>query len=139
MPKGVEVHWFVSRSARCVSTSTIDNQRTLLRAKQAEACAKHLRKGSKVLVAGRLQTCQYLDKVGGKRSTTEVVAAEVSFLDGKDTRTMTARKSSKSLTWPEFRAGGEGQDQQGAEGAKVKWPAASTEVYPFDDHRRLSA
>jgi single-strand DNA-binding protein len=57
--------------------------------KQAEACAKYLKKGSKVLVAGRLQTREYTDKAGVKRNTTEVVAAEVSFLDGKDTRTMT--------------------------------------------------
>lgn len=49
--------------------------------KQAEACRKYLKKGSKVLVAGRLQTREWEDKAQVKHNTTEVVAADVVFLD----------------------------------------------------------
>ena len=42
--------------------------------KNAEACAKYLQKGSRVQVTGRLQTRQWEDKDGNKRSTTEIVA-----------------------------------------------------------------
>ena len=48
--------------------------------KQAENCAKHLDKGSKVLVEGRIQYRSYEDKQGNQRKTTEIVASNVEFL-----------------------------------------------------------
>jgi len=50
--------------------------------KQAEHCAKYLRKGRQVYVEGRLQTRSYDDKEGAKRYVTEVVADAVQFLGG---------------------------------------------------------
>ena len=49
--------------------------------KTAENCAASLSKGSKVLLAGRLQTRKWQDKEGLDRYTTEVVASSVTFLD----------------------------------------------------------
>ncbi len=49
--------------------------------KMAEVCSQYLTKGRQVFVEGRLQTRQWEDKEGGKRYTTEVVAATVQFLD----------------------------------------------------------
>jgi len=49
--------------------------------RQAELCAAYVRKGSKVAVAGRLQTRSYDDAQGKKRYITEVVAHLVNFLD----------------------------------------------------------
>ena len=49
--------------------------------KMAETCSQYLAKGRQVFVEGRLQTRQWDDKDGGKRYTTEVVAATVQFLD----------------------------------------------------------
>ena len=52
--------------------------------KTAENCAKFLKKGSSVLVEGRLQTRSYEDKEGVKRYVTEVVASSVTFVGKKD-------------------------------------------------------
>src|SRR3954464_15106754 len=49
--------------------------------KLGELAAQYLAKGRKVMVVGRLQT-QSWEKDGIKRSRTEIVAADVNFLDG---------------------------------------------------------
>ena len=54
--------------------------------KLAELCAKYLGKGSKVYVEGKLKTRSWEDQEGNKRYTTEVVAREVKFLDGRQQR-----------------------------------------------------
>ena len=51
--------------------------------KQAEAVAAHLDKGSPVFVEGRIQTQDWQDKAGQKRTTTEIVAQRVLFLASK--------------------------------------------------------
>ena len=50
---------------------------------QAENCGKNLRKGSPVLVEGRLQYDQWEGKDGTKRSKLRVNAARVQFLGGR--------------------------------------------------------
>jgi single-strand DNA-binding protein len=52
-------------------------------AKQAEACAEYLSKGSPVFVEGRLQSRQWETEDGQKRSVLEVVADRVQFLGRK--------------------------------------------------------
>lgn len=47
--------------------------------KRAEALAKHLKKGGKVLIEGRLKTSEYDDRDGNKRYSTEVVAESIEF------------------------------------------------------------
>ena len=49
--------------------------------KLGELAAKYLAKGRKVMVVGRLQT-QSWEKDGVKRQRTEIVAADINFLDG---------------------------------------------------------
>jgi single-strand DNA-binding protein len=49
--------------------------------KTGELCAQYLAKGRNVYVEGRLQTREWEDKEGQKRSTTEIVAQNVTFLD----------------------------------------------------------
>jgi len=49
----------------------------------AEICGEYLQKGSNVYLSGRLQTRKWEDKEGNTRYTTEIVAREVQFLDGK--------------------------------------------------------
>ncbi|MBM3227999.1 single-stranded DNA-binding protein [Candidatus Peribacteria bacterium] len=46
----------------------------------AEDVAKHIKKGSKVYVAGRVQTRSWETQSGGKRTTTEIVADQMSML-----------------------------------------------------------
>lgn len=54
--------------------------------RQAETSAENLRKGSTIIVEGRLATDQWEDKgTGQKRSKLKVVAGRVQFLDWKQT------------------------------------------------------
>ena len=50
--------------------------------KRAEALAKILAKGRAICVEGRIQTRQWEDKEGHKRSTTEINAANIILLGG---------------------------------------------------------
>lgn len=49
--------------------------------KLAELCNQYLRKGSMVLVEGRIQTRSWEDKQGQKKYTTEVIIQKAQFLD----------------------------------------------------------
>lgn len=49
--------------------------------KQAEVCETYLRKGSSVLVEGRLQLDEWEDKEGQKRSKLRVRADRIHFMD----------------------------------------------------------
>lgn len=51
--------------------------------KTAEVIGEHLRKGSQVLVEGRLQNRDWEDKEGNKRQTTEVMTDRVVFVGGR--------------------------------------------------------
>jgi len=57
--------------------------RVIVWEKTADACAAYLKKGSKVLVEGRIKQRSYDDKEGVKKYITEIVANEVKFLDSK--------------------------------------------------------
>ena len=51
--------------------------------KLGELCGQHLKKGRTAYVEGRLQTREWQDKDGGKRTSTEIVASNVVFLGGR--------------------------------------------------------
>ncbi len=51
-------------------------------AKTAELCAQYLAKGRTVYIEGRIQTREWEDKEGNKRTTTEINANTVQFLGG---------------------------------------------------------
>lgn len=49
--------------------------------KLAEICGEHLKKGSRVMISGKLQTRSYDDRnTGSKRYITEIVADKLEFL-----------------------------------------------------------
>ena len=52
--------------------------------RHGESCAEYLDKGSKILVEGRLQSREWQDKQGLKRTVMEVTAKSVTFLTHKD-------------------------------------------------------
>ena len=54
--------------------------------KQAELVAQYCKKGSQLYVEGALQTREWDDKDGNKRSTTEVICRNMQFLDSKGTQ-----------------------------------------------------
>lgn len=51
--------------------------------KQAEACQEYIRKGSSILVEGRLKLNEWTTQDGQKRSMLNVAAERVQFLGGK--------------------------------------------------------
>ena len=51
--------------------------------KSAEFICKYFRKGSMILLEGRLQSRKYQDKNGNNRTAVEVVAGNVNFCGGK--------------------------------------------------------
>ena len=70
--------------------------------KIAENCERFLRKGSKVLVSGRIQIRSYEAKDGSKRYVTEIVAGTVQFLDTRNAGD--AQPSQPRRRAPEFNA-----------------------------------
>lgn len=59
-----------------------DFPRITIFGKQAENVAMYCKKGSRVLVQGRIQTRTYNDKNGNTVYATDVIAERVEFLDG---------------------------------------------------------
>lgn len=51
---------------------------------QAEFVCKYFKKGNPILICGQLQTRSYQDKQGNKRTATEVVVDEISFVGNKE-------------------------------------------------------
>jgi single-strand DNA-binding protein len=50
---------------------------------QAEFVTRYFRRGSSICVVGQIQTRKYQDKDGNNRTSTEVVADEINFVDSK--------------------------------------------------------
>ena len=65
---------------------TADFINILVWRKQAENVCNFLDKGSQVAIEGRIQTGSYTDKDGNNRTSFEVVADNVEFLDSKSQR-----------------------------------------------------
>ena len=63
--------------------------------KRAENCNTYLKKGSPILVEGRLQSRSWEDNSGNKRSTIEIVADNIQFLN----RTKEGTSEDKKEDW----------------------------------------
>ena len=61
----------------------VEYHRIVIWGKLAETAAKYLSKGSQIYIEGRLQTREWTDKDGQKKYTTEIVANNMTMLDGK--------------------------------------------------------
>jgi single-strand DNA-binding protein len=68
--------------------------------KTAEACGEHLKKGSLVLVEGRLKLREWTSQDGQKRSMLDVVAERVQFLDKRGSRTESAETATDETPIP---------------------------------------
>lgn len=64
-------------------TPTADFINLLAWDKRAQFASDYLKKGTRILVAGRLQTGTYTDKEGIKRYSVEVVLSDIEFADSK--------------------------------------------------------
>ena len=57
--------------------------RIVIWGKLAEVAAKYLTKGSQIYIEGKMQTREWTDKDGQKKYTTEIVANNMTMLDGR--------------------------------------------------------
>jgi single-strand DNA-binding protein len=97
---------------------------------QAERTAERLRKGNKVYVEGRIQTRQWEDQQGQKRSTTELVANQVTSLERRD--------RDEDAPFPDDRPSGGGADRGASSGGsytsgRSSAPAPAPDGDDFDD------
>ena len=63
--------------------------------KLGEICNQYLAKGRKAMVIGRLQTRNWEDKEGNKRQKTEIIASDVTFMDGGSSQSSSSGVSSQ--------------------------------------------
>ncbi len=71
---------FQSKTAEAQQTDFIN---VVAWRQQAEFVTRYFRKGSSICVVGQIQTRKYQDKDGNNRTSTEVVADEINFVDAK--------------------------------------------------------
>jgi single-strand DNA-binding protein len=81
----------------------------------AEILGEYTKKGSKVLIDGRLKTRKWEDKDGIERYTTEIVAESMQMLDPKSDgeRTERPRSQSQQRSGQQRTQGGQGKSQGG--------------------------
>lgn len=60
--------------------------RVVLWGKLGEVAARHLRRGARVYIEGRIETRTWRDRDGVERSTTEIRGAEMKMLGGGQTK-----------------------------------------------------
>ena len=73
--------------------------------RSAETANQYLKKGSQVLVEGRLAFNQWTDNMGQKRSKHEIIAEQVKFLCGKDSANMQNNYNQSAQTQPQQNSG----------------------------------
>ena len=80
--------------------------RVVVWGKLGELCGQYLSKGRQAFLEGKLQTREWTDKEGGKRYTTEIVAANVQFLGGPGDRAGQSNEYSQGQSSGAGSAGG---------------------------------
>jgi single-strand DNA-binding protein len=93
----------------------------------AETANQYLRKGSQVLVEGRLSLNQWTDQTGQKRSKHEIIAENVKFLGGRDNN----NSQSMQNTQPQPQQPQYNQPQPQAENNNVASIDIDEEEIPF--------
>ncbi len=104
--------------------------------KQAEIAQQYLKKGSLIFVEGRIQTREWQDKEGQKRTSFEIVANNFRMLGGRAEGAIGATAgASASAGGADFESpagsGGGGEESIGAGGGGSPSPEISDEDIPF--------
>lgn len=97
LTKDPEVRWSQGENASCVARYTLavdrkfDREKTdfincVAFGKQGEFAEKYLRKGTKIAIAGRIQTGSYKNKDGQTVYTTDIVVEEQEFAESKSSQ-----------------------------------------------------
>lgn len=118
LPSGVQVASFgvatnrVYRDKNGAKQESVDFHNIVVFGRQAETAAQYLKKGSGVLIEGRMQTRSWDAQDGQKKYRTEIVADRVQFGP---------------------RAGGGGNYSQGGSSKQNEAPAASSKQQPPEE------
>jgi len=99
--------------------------------KQAEIAQQYLKKGSLIFIEGRIQSREWQDKEGQKRTSFEIVASNFRMLGGRADGAAAcagAMGGGASRGGDDFDAGAGGHDEHSAPGAA---PEISDEDIPF--------
>ncbi len=103
--------------------------------KQAEIVQKYLKKGSEAYFEGRLQTREWQDKEGQKRTTTEIVVTDFRFLGGKGDGMAAGAGAGASgggaRSGDEFEHAAPSDDSYGGGSGSHSGPEISDEDIPF--------
>jgi len=73
---------YINKSTNERITST-EWHNIVVRNKQAEICEKHLSKGDRIYVEGRIRTRQWMTEEGIQKQIVEIIVTEFMFLDTK--------------------------------------------------------
>ena len=92
----------------------------------AETANQYLRKGSQVLVEGRLSLNQWTDQTGQKRSKHEIIAENVKFLGGRDSNSQPMQNTQPQPQQPQYN-----QPQPQAENNNISSIDIDEEEIPF--------
>ena len=92
----------------------------------AETANQYLRKGSQVLVEGRLSLNQWTDQTGQKRSKHEIIAENVKFLGGRDNNSQPMQNTQPQPQQPQYN-----QPQPQAENNNIASIDIDEEEIPF--------
>lgn len=72
--------------------------------KVAERCGQHLKKGSKILIEGKIQTRKFKNKDGVEQSVTEIIADSSRFMGDKKEESASSPAKSESKAKPQLPA-----------------------------------
>lgn len=136
LPSGQAVATFTVAVNRVYNSQTGEKKedtsfiRIVVWARRAEVCNEYLRKGSPVCVEGRLQSRSWEAQDGTKRSSIEVVANSVQFLNRGGSRDQT----SEAVQLPEEPLPDESSEQPAKKGGPInisKEELSPDEEVPF--------
>lgn len=91
---------------------------------QALFVSRYFSKGSMIAIQGRIQTRNYEDNSGNKRTAFEIVATEISFCGGKNENNSTQNENSSTDT---------STDKSTASGYSTALPSDFEEIVDDDD------
>ena len=87
----------------------------------AEICGEYLSKGSQIYIEGHLQTREWQDKDGNKRTTTEIVASQMQMLGSRGSNQGSGQKDGQNSGPSSYKAPSESS------------PSASSYPVPEED------
>ena len=99
--------------------------------KQAEIAQQYLKKGSLIFIEGRIQSREWQDKEGQKRTSFEIVATNFRMLGGRGDGAGGGSFGGGAGRTEEHDAGGHGDDFGSGGGGGASGPEISDEDIPF--------